>query len=229
MKSSYTIPTAIVIGGIIIAVAVYVSQPPQTPAATSATDAALVRPVSPSDHIFGNPAAPVVIIEYCDFDSEFCKAFDTTLHQIIANEGANGQVAWVFREFPLVEIHPNALALAEAAECAASVGGSDAASSNNAFWEFDSALFANQPVDPSQLGDIASSVGISGSAFASCYANASSTLDARILADRQNALDMGATGTPFSILLTNGQNPVVMEGAYPYDAVKQLIDQALGN
>ena len=38
---------------------------------------------------------------------------------------------------------------------------------------------------------------------------------------------MGATGTPFSVILKNGANPVVMDGAYPYNALQQLVDQAL--
>jgi protein-disulfide isomerase len=227
MKSVYTVPTGIILGGIIIAIAVYVSQAKPSP--NTAPNASLIRPVSPSDHIFGNPAAPVMIVEYCDFDSEYCKSFNNTLAQVIANDGATGQVAWVFREFPLTELHPNALALAEAAECAASVGGSDPTTDNDVFWEFANVLFTNQPVDPSQLGTEASSVGISGEAFANCYANASSTLDARIAADRQNALEMGATGVPFSVIVTNGGNPVILQGAYPYDAVKSLIDQALTN
>lgn len=225
MRSSYAIPAAIIIGGIIVAVAVYISVPQIAP--TKAQNAALVRPVSASDHIFGNPAAPIVIIEYCDFDSAYCANFNETLHQIIANEGVEGQVAWVFREFPLTEIHPNALALARAAECAGTVGGSDATANNDAFWNFANALFANEPVDPSLLSNEASDAGLSGNAFANCYATASSTLDARIMADRQNALDMGADGTPFSIVLVNGKNPTVMDGAYPYGAVKQIIDQDL--
>ena len=224
MKSAYTVPAAIVFGGIIIATAVYVSVPKGHPVA----NAALMRPVSISDHIFGNPAAPVMIIEYADFDCGFCKGFHDTLRQVIANEGASGQVAWVFREFPLIEIHPDAFALARAAECAASAAGSDAATSNDAFWRFANALYMNQPVDPSRLGTIASSVGISGETFATCYANASPALDARITADRQNALLMGATGAPFSVIVTNGKDPVVMDGAYSYNAVKQLVDQALG-
>lgn len=227
MKSSYTIPAAIVFGGIIIAVAVYVSVP-KTPSA-SLGNTALVRPVSVSDHIFGNPAAPVMIVEYADFDCEFCKGFHDTLHQVIANEGANGQVAWVFREFPLTEIHPNSFALARAAECAATVAGTSAVANNDAFWRFANALYSNQPVDPSSLGTVASSVGISGNAFATCYANATPALDARIASDRQNALDVGATGAPFSVILTNGKNPIVMNGAYPYNAVKQLVDQALAH
>ena len=224
MKSSFTIPAAIVIGGIVVAVAVFFSL--WDPSSTSNTgNPSLVRPVSSSDHILGNPAASVIIVEYSDFDCDYCKDFDEILRQIIANEGANGEVAWVFREFPLIEIHPNAFSHARAAECAAQVAG------NDAFWKFTNALFANQPIDPSNYGTLASSSGISSDAFATCFANASSTLDARINADRQNAIDIGAQGTPFSLLLVKNsdgwQTPIVMNGAYSYDAVKQLIDQAL--
>lgn len=221
MKPSFTIPIAIIIGGIIVALAVYVSMP-KSPT-TSAGNPALVRPVSASDHILGNPAAKVMIVEYSDFDCEFCKSFNETLHQIIANQGAKGDVAWVFREFPLIEIHPNALSHAKAAECIAQVAG------NDAFWKFETALFTNQPINPASYGTIAKATGTSGDAFATCYASASSTLTARIMADRQNALDVGATGTPYSLILVAGKPPVVMAGGYSYDAVKQLVDQALGN
>jgi protein-disulfide isomerase len=219
MKSSYVIPAAIIFGGIVVAGAVYISMPKT--AEKNTVDVTLIRPVSASDHILGNPTAPVMIVEYCDFDSEFCGGFNETLHQIIANEGVDGQVAWVFREFPLFETHPNAHAHARAVECAAAVAG------NDAFWEFASALFRNQPVETFRYGELAASVGISGDAFATCYANASTTLETRITADRQNALAMGADGAPFSVMLVNGKNPILMDGAYPYDAVKALIDQAL--
>jgi protein-disulfide isomerase len=221
MKSSYTIPVAIVFGGIIVAVAVYVSMP-KSPA-TGTGNPALVRPVGANDHILGNPAAKVMIVEYSDFDCTFCKSFNETLHQIIANEGANGEVAWVYREFPLVEIHPNALSHARAAECVAQVSG------NDTFWRFETALFENQPVDPTSYGTLAQAAGVSGDAFATCFANASTTINARIMADRQNALDMGTQGTPYSLILVTGKPPVVMAGAYSYDAAKELVDQALAN
>jgi protein-disulfide isomerase len=221
MKSSLTIPLAIILGGIVVAGAVYFSLRKPAPIISGTGNPALVRPVDLNDHLLGNPAAPVIIVEYSDFDCEFCKNFDDTLHQIVANEGADGQVAWVYREFPLVEIHPNAFASAEAAECAAQVSG------NDAFWKFADELFTNQPVDPSQFGTLAASAGIGSENFATCFANASTTVDAHINADRQNALAMGATGTPYSLILVNGQPPVVMSGAYSYDAVKQLVDQAL--
>lgn len=222
MKSSYTIPLAIVLGGIIVAVAVYVSTPrQQSSTASGSGNPALVRPVDASDHILGNPAAPVMIVEYSDFDCTYCKGFNDTLHQIIANEGADGNVAWVFREFPLTEIHPDAMRNAEAAECAASAGG------NDAFWAFADDLFANQPADAARYGTFAQQIGIPGGAFASCYADASTTVDARIMADRQNAIDIGAQGTPYSLILVTGKPPVVIPGAYPYAAVQQLVDTAL--
>ncbi len=221
MRNALTIPLAIVLGGVIIAVAVYISMPKLS--STDAGNAALVRPVEATDHILGNPAAPVMIIEYSDFDCAFCKAFHETLRQIIANEGANGEVAWVFREFPLSEIHPDALSHARAAECIARVAG------NDAFWKFADALFKNQPVDSLRYGELASVAGVSSDAFATCFANASSVVDARIMADRQNALDIGALGTPYSLILVAGKPPIIMNGTYPYGEVKQLVDQALGN
>src|SRR3989338_9225138 len=107
MRTSLTIPIAIIAGGIIVAMAVCVSM--RKSRGASAGSPALVRPVGANDHILGNPAAPVMIVEYSDFDCEFCKDFHNTLHQVIANAGANGKVAWVFRNFPLSEIHPNAV------------------------------------------------------------------------------------------------------------------------
>lgn len=223
MKSSFTIPLAIVLGGAIVALAVYVSIPKSVSTGSGTGNPSLVRPVGASDHILGNPAAKVMIVEYSDFDCEYCKTFNETLHQIIATEGANGDVAWVFREFPLIEIHRNALSHAKAAECVAQTSG------NDAFWKFETALFTNQPVDSSRYGELAAAAGVSGDAFATCFASASTTLTARIMADRQNALDVGAHGTPYSLILVTGKPPVVMDGAYSYDAVRQLVDQALGN
>lgn len=222
MTQSRTIPIAIVLAGCILAGAVYLTVSSEMTASRKVNgDPSLVRPVSSADHIFGNPAAPVTIVEYSDYDCVYCKTFDETLRQIIANEGATGNVSWVFRHFPLSEIHPNAQRHAEAAECAATVGG------NDGFWAFDKQLFENQPVDPSQYGTLAANAGITTSAFAQCLSTSSSTMDARIAADAKNARSAGATGTPYSLILVAGHSPVVMDGAYSYDAVKALVDTAL--
>ena len=221
MERSLTIPIAIALGGIIIAGAIYIGIPKSS--STGPGNPALVRPVSSRDHIVGNPAAPVMIVEYSDFECTFCKDFHETLLHIISNEGANGKVALVYREFPLAEIHPHALSHARAAECIAEVAG------NDAFWKFANLLFKNQPVNPVKYGELASASGVFGNDFATCFASASTTIEARIMADRQNALDMGADGTPYSLILVAGKPPIVMNGGYSYDAVKQLVDEALQN
>lgn len=224
MKSEYTVPTAIVIGGIIVAIAVFASLPKgQLSTGSGRANPSLVRPISASDHILGNPSAPIMIVVYSDFDCSFCKGFHDTMHQIVAIQGASGKVAWTFRQFPLNEIHPNAAKHARASECAAEVAG------NAAFWSFADALYKNQPADPSSYGTLAATAGIKGDGFAACMSGDTTALDARIAQDRQNALDMGAEGTPFSILLAAGQPPVILDGAYSYDAVKELVTKALQN
>lgn len=222
MKPSWTLPTAIVFGGIILAGAIYFSMGGQWPSfAGHGGDPSQVRPVGASDHILGNPAAAVMIIEYADFDCEYCRDFSSSLHQIIANAGVKGRVAWIYREFPLSELHPNALAHARVAECAGSVGG------NDAFWAFADLLFNNQPVDPSTYGVLAKQADIPGDAFATCYADAARQVDVRIKADRKNALDSGASGAPYSLILVHGKVVQIIDGAYSYDALNQLVTQAL--
>lgn len=219
MKNSHAIPLAIALGGVVVAGAMYfTTHQPST--SLSSGNPALVRPIDSNDHIFGNPSAPVKIVEYADFDCIYCSGFNATLHQIIADMGTGGQIAWVYRQFPLIELHPNALKHAEATECAALAGG------NDAFWQFADTLFAHQPVDPSQYGTFAKSLNIPSDAFASCYANASTTVAARIMTDRQNAFAIGARGTPYALIVVTGKVPIVIGSAYPYDAVKQLIETA---
>ena len=221
MKNSLTIPLAICVGGIIVAFAVYATVKNTAPSTSSGRGTpSLVRLIDSKDHILGNPAAPVKIVEYSDFDCTYCKAFDATLHQLINEKGADGQVAWVYRNFPLTQLHPNALTHAEAAECAAQVGG------NDAFWKFADTLFANQPADPSTYGTIAQSSGITSADFATCYANAATTVLPRIQADAKNAEDAGARGTPYSLILVDGKAPIVVDGAYDYESLSALVDQA---
>jgi protein-disulfide isomerase len=180
--------------------------------------------VGAEDHILGSPDAPVKIIEYADYDCEYCRDFSDTVRKVIATSGAKGEVAWVYRQFPLVELHPNARAHARAAECVAKVAG------NEAFWRMSDLLFANQPADPSRYGAFAKEAGVEDeTAYAHCYAEAASTVDARIDADQQNALAIGASGTPYSIVLVRGGRPLVLDGAYSYDALKEIVDAALAD
>ena len=220
MSHKTLIPAVLIISGLIVAGAVYyVSSKNIANTAGINGDLAAVRPVDSADHLLGNPAAPVIIVEYSDFDCPFCKSFNDTLHQIVNDYGASGQVALVFRNFPLTVLHPNAESAAEASECVASAGGS------TAFWKFADLLFANQPADPGTYSALATQAGVSGDAVTACLA--AGTSKARVAADSDNAKAAGANGTPYSIILVKGANPILVNGAYPYDTMKQKVEAAL--
>src|SRR3990172_9010082 len=103
------------------------------------TRAAALRPVSKGrDHIRGDPAAPVTLVEYSDFECPFCKRFHGTVKKLVDESG--GRVRWVFRHFPLDDLHPvKARKEAVASECAAELGG------NDAFWKFADRFFELTP------------------------------------------------------------------------------------
>jgi protein-disulfide isomerase len=220
-KPSIVLPLAILLGGAIVALAIYFSGHRAEPSTRGGGDPAEVAPVTAADHIYGDPAAPITIVEYADFDCEFCKQFDETMRQVMSQYGASGEVAWVFRDYPITALHPAARRAAEAADCVAQTAG------NDAYWRFVAALFAGQPVDPGAFLALAKNAGADPAAVGQCEAAASSTVDARIDADSANAQAAGALGTPYALLLAPGQPIVVIDGAWPYAALAQAIDQTL--
>ncbi|HVW82921.1 MAG TPA: thioredoxin domain-containing protein [Candidatus Paceibacterota bacterium] len=220
-KPSLVIPSAILLGGAIVALAIYFSEHRSEPSTRGGGDPALIAPVASGDHIYGNPAAPIKIIEYADFDCEFCAQFDDTMRQVMSQYGAGGEVAWVFRDFPIAQLHPDAYRAAEAADCVAATAG------NDAYWRFASALFAGQPVDPKRYLALAQAAGADPSAVGACEQSASSSVDAQIDADIANAQAIGALGTPYAILEAPSQPLVVIDGAWPYAALAAQIDQEL--
>ncbi|HEY4512581.1 MAG TPA: thioredoxin domain-containing protein [Candidatus Paceibacterota bacterium] len=86
--------------------------------------------VTSADHIKGSLSASVKIVEYSDLECPFCKRFHTTMQEVMNTYNKDGKVAWVFRHFPLAQLHSKAPKEAEATECAAELGG------NDGFWKF---------------------------------------------------------------------------------------------
>jgi protein-disulfide isomerase len=83
--------------------------------------------ITKDDNIRGNANAAISIVEYSDIDCPFCKRHHPTLISLV--EDYDGQVNWVYRHFPLDQLHPDARKKAEATECAGDLGGSEK------FWE----------------------------------------------------------------------------------------------
>lgn len=93
----------------------------------------LTPPVGPDDHTQGPADAPVTLVEYGDFQCPYCGAAYPVIHEVQRRMGQ--KLRFVFRPFPLKQIHPNAEHAAELAEAAATKG---------KFWEMHALLFENQ-------------------------------------------------------------------------------------
>lgn len=216
------VPIAIVVAGIFIAGGLYFtgshSSGAVAPSQTAANTTITVRPVTADEHILGNPNAPIKIIDYSDTECPFCKQFHETLKEIWQNYGSTGEIAWVYRDFPL-DIHTKARNEAEALECAADLGG------NDAFWKYLDQIFAvtpsNDGLDPSQLPVIAQYVGLDVTAFNACLSSGKEA--AKVQADYQDAINAGGVGTPYTVFVTPKGNIANTNGAIPYSAVENYI------
>ena len=91
-------------------------------------------PITPRDHVLGDDNAPVTVVEYGDYECPSARQRQRALVHILQHFG--DQLRFVYRHFPLVEVHPVAGPAAEAAEFAGSRG---------LFWQMHQSIFANQP------------------------------------------------------------------------------------
>jgi len=238
----YLIPAAILIAGAFVAAALYFGGSTPTPVAvgtgnnqpavaqqpepTGSTDA--VRPVTSEDHIKGNPDAPIKIVEYSDFECPFCKRFHDTMNEVMDKYGDSGEVAWVFRQFPLEQLHPvKAQRAAVATECAAEQGG------NDAFWAIADGYFADPSTGNNRtnqdvlIPELAAAAGLDADRFNECLE--SGKYDEHIQADIANAVETGGRGTPWSVMIGPDGKTYPINGAQPLAAIEQLISIATDN
>lgn len=223
------IPISIVVSGLIIAGAIYLTTKQQNalnaPQGDSNIELKISEVDSSKDHIRGNPDADIIIVEYSDYECPFCKGFHSTMTRIMEEYGTTGQVAWVYRHFPLTQIHDLAQPAAEAAECVARVGG------NDKFWEYSDNIIAGSPdslTDENLLAE-ATKIGIDQAEFESCLASgygaeqvAEDVKDGNEIAkvDRQ-------FGTPYNILISKSGVQIPIRGNQPYANVKAAIETIL--
>jgi protein-disulfide isomerase len=221
-RNTITIPIAIVIAGAMIAAAVYWSGSRDLGynTGTNANIEIDVEPVTSADRILGNASAEVMIIEYSDLECPFCKVFHNTMHRIV--DEYDGRVAWVYRHYPIFQLHSRAPKEAEASECAYEQG------DNSMFWKFIDEVFAttesNNALDPAELPRIAGKLGLNVPSFNQCLSSGKYTQ--KIEEDVEKAVEAGARGTPYSVII-KGDEQVVINGAEPYESVKIKIDSIL--
>lgn len=256
----FALPLSIIVAGGLIAVSLFMVNSNKPAGPQDPSDIRIqneIRGPQADDHIIGNPKADVVIVEYSDTECPFCKVFHETMHQIVTEYGDSGKVAWVYRHFPIPQLHPKAPKQAEALECAAELGG------NEGFWKFTNKVYettnANNSLDigaynvpeeapkgpdgkpyytqktpknatdAGQLTEIAVAVGLDAKAFESCLA--SGKHKASVDEDVNEAVKAGQS-VPDGVgtpfsIIIVDGEQIPLVGAQPYNAVKQLIDSLL--
>jgi protein-disulfide isomerase len=221
------IPISIVVSGLIIAGAIFLTTKEQTPNTDQAVNnkELKIAPIDGSDHILGNPDAEVVIVEYSDLECPYCKGFHETMKKIMEEYGPTGKVAWVYRHYPLVQIHPDAKPAAEATECAAKLGG------NDKFWEYTNKLSAGAPesLSSENLVKTATEIGINEAEFKACLTSDYPKQEvAKDIADGNAIASVDKQfGTPYNILISKAGVQTPIRGNQPYANVKGAIDTIL--
>ncbi len=157
----------------------------------------------------GAEQAAVTVTEFGDYQCPFCRGVQETLREVKDKYG--DKVAFVFKDYPLREIHPQAQDAAEAASCAREQGH---------FWELHDAMFASPSLTPDVLKGLATKNDLNVDQFEQCLDT--HKFAAHIDADREQGSKMGMSGTPaFNI------NGVVLTGAQPRAEFERIIDQEL--
>lgn len=171
----------------------------------------------------GSETAPVVLVEFADYQCPACRRFETdTMPRLEAAYVSTGQVQWVFRHHPIVNLHPAAVDAARAAACAGARG---------KFWEMHRALFADpKKMDRGSLLARAEALGLDEQAFATCLKDAS--VVAAVQRDINQATSLKLLGTPAFLVgrrEPDGRVRVshVISGTAPFDDFKDAIDEAL--
>jgi len=166
--------------------------------------------VADAGHASKGPAgAPVVMIEFSDFQCPFCQRANPAVDQVLKTYG--DKIRFVYRHYPLPN-HPDARPAAEAAACA---------QEQNKFWPYHDQLFANaSKLSAKDLKDHAGAAGLDTTQFAACVDSRQTR--AKVDADIAEADAAGVTGTPAFFI--NGRP---LEGAQPFEAFKRIIDEEL--
>jgi protein-disulfide isomerase len=165
---------------------------------------------SARDHARGPADAPVTLVEYGDYECPYCAA----AHPVVAGlERRFGhRLRFIFRNFPLTQVHPHAQHAAEAAEAAAHAG---------KFWEMYDAIFAHRTaITDRDLAGYAAGVGIDPTVITDALA--AHTYAAHVREDFMSGVRSGVNGTPTFFI--NGDK---YEGEYDVGSLGDAIDGAL--
>jgi len=244
-RGALSTSSAIIIAGALIAIAlIWINKPTSstgtspintlTPDTQNLPQNTGIADVTATDHILGNPNAPIKLVEYSDLSCPYCREMNATLVQLMNDYGPTGKVAWVYRSLPLLMKpvdtqgtvpHPNSGKQAEALECVAQLGG------NTAFFAFERQWFSTFPdgaevrsasIDRAAIDSLVKRVGVDPISFNDCMASGRYTkkIDAAYTA----GIQAGVTGTPTTYIFTPSGSRIQIIGLQSYGALKATID-----
>jgi protein-disulfide isomerase len=167
----------------------------------------LAVPVTEMDHAKGRPDAAIELVEYGDFECPYCRKAFGIVTRLLQTYGDN--VHYVFRNFPLQNMHPHALSAAKAVEAAAL---------QRRYWQMHELLFENQDeLDDENLMSLADEIGLNVNQFERAFK--SSTVMKRIESDVEGARQSGVESTPAFFI--NGRK---YEGDWSYDSLSEILN-----
>ena len=167
-------------------------------------------PVSAKDHRQGDPDAPCILVEYGDYQCPSCGQAYPIVKRVQKHFGK--RLSFVFRNFPLTQMHPYAEPAAEAAEFAGAHG---------KFWEIHDLLYENQGrLDEELLVELAEQLRLVPARL--IQALESKEFEPRVKADFSSGVRSGVNGTPTFFI--NGQRH---DGSYDFNSLVDAIDQVL--
>jgi protein-disulfide isomerase len=167
-------------------------------------------PVSDKDHRQGDPDAPCTLVEYGDYQCPSCGHAYPIVKRVQKHFGK--RLLFVFRNFPLSEMHPYAEPAAETAEFAGA---------HHKFWEMHDLLYENQDrLDDALLFQLAQQLQLDPEKLR--QALASKEFEPRVRTDFRGGVRSGVNGTPTFFI--NGQRH---DGAYDYASLVEAIEGLL--
>lgn len=174
----------------------------------------------------GNPDAAVTLVEYSDYGCPFCGRYSAeSAPGLLAEYVTTGDVRFVFRDFPLVALHPTAPAAHAAAWCAGEQGA-------DLYWVMHDEIFASQAswtglADPSgYLSGLAEAAGADMEGYADCIA--AGDADEPIASGVAEARSLGFSGTPSFVFVAEASGDEhVLVGAQPISTFRGYLDALL--
>jgi len=222
-----TTPTAIILaalilGGSHVAYGILTS-------GTSSAPATIFKgkPIDESDLVTGDTKSKVFVVEYSDTECPFCAQLHPTIKKL--KEEYNEKVGFVYRYFPLTQIHPNAFGEAQAIHCVGKLMGAEKREM------YINAMFAykinkqNMVLPQNGKEDLAANLGIDKVKFKACIASKES--GDVVTTSIEEGIEAGVEGTPATFILVSTRKGYevisFVGGARPYEYIKAAIEEAL--